>query len=120
MSEETEPDGIDAPFDAPPLADTADPGYAERIVGLRNVAEPPVRVRFVQLPDRTGEMYNTILGLKVPTIEPGGFALVVDRFKHLAHLDAEREHWTAWADTIGAATVLLYPGELDIYDVLEQ
>jgi hypothetical protein len=75
----------------------------------------PVRVRFVDLPHRHREAKGPF-GNPLHVAEPGGFALVVDRFKHLAHCEAEREMWTAWANLIGAHAVLCYPGELDIVD----
>jgi hypothetical protein len=74
-----------------------------------------VRVRFVDLPHRHTELLGP-LGNPLHVAAPGGFALVVDRFKHLAHCEAEREMWTAWANLIGAHAVLCYPGELDIVD----
>lgn len=100
---------IDAFFDGVPAAPRL------RLTALN---PQPVRVRFVDLPHRHGE--REVDGIPVGTIEPGGFALVVDRFKHLAHLEAERGMWTAWADLIGARTVLCYPGELEIVDYLSE
>lgn len=79
----------------------------------------PVRVRFVDLPHRHTEGRGPF-GNPLHIAEPGGFALVVDRFRTIAHMEAEREMWTAWADLIGARTVLCYPGELDIVDYLSE
>lgn len=74
----------------------------------------PVRARFVDLPPRREE--RTVLGVPATVSVPGGFALVVDRFRNSAHRDAEHEMWTAWGELIGAKTVLCYPGELEIAD----
>lgn len=93
-------------------ADT-DPGRPQMRVTALN--PQPVRVRFVDLPHRN--VPRQVFGVPAHTIEPGGFALVVDRFKHLAHLEGEREFWEAFGATIGAKTVLLYPGQLDIVAV---
>jgi hypothetical protein len=78
----------------------------------------PVRVRFVDLPHRHREAKGPF-GNPLHVAEPGGFALVVDRFKHLAHLEGERERWEAWGAAIGAHSVVLYPGELDVIGWLD-
>lgn len=78
----------------------------------------PVRVRFVDLPHRHREVPAPYGGL-THIAEPGGFALVVDRFKNLAHLEGERVSWNDFGAKIGAHCVVLYPGELDVVGWLD-
>jgi hypothetical protein len=78
----------------------------------RKAPSTAVRVRFIDLPHRHTEGRGPF-GNLLHLAEPGGFALVVDRFKHLAHLEGEREFWQEFGAKIGAHVVLCYPGELD-------
>lgn len=116
---------------APPLAGTADPGYAERLAKLRDRAEAiikadpapgsradccgsrPVRVRFIDLPPRYEEQ-AVLSGITATVAVPGGFVLFVDRFRDKAHCDGEQAAWQKFGTGIGARMVVCYPGELDI------
>lgn len=77
------------------------------------VRPPAVRVRFVDLPNRHTAMAGP-MGSPMHIAEPGGFALVLDRFRDRAHCDGERANWDGFGSMIGAHVVLCYPGDLDI------
>lgn len=83
---------------------------------MRTVDDPrPVRVRFIDLPPRY-EQRAVLAGIRVTATVavPGGFALVVDRFKDRSDCAAQRPRWDDFGATIGAHVVVCYPGELDI------
>lgn len=77
-------------------------------------AASAVRVRFVDLPPVYREVAGPFGIIPAAIAEPGGFALVVDRFGTVEHCTAGREDWERFGEVIGAKTVLCYPGELDI------
>jgi hypothetical protein len=78
----------------------------------------PVRVRFVDLPHRHREAKGPF-GNPVHVAEPGGFALVVDRFRDAGHRGSEATRWELFGQAIGAHVVLCYVGELDVIGWLD-
>jgi hypothetical protein len=77
----------------------------------------PVRVRFVDLPHRHREAKGPFGDRHVA--EPGGFALVVDRFRDAGHRGSELTRWELFGAAIGARVVLCYVGELDVIGWLD-
>lgn len=73
----------------------------------------PLRVRFIDLPPRHEER-AVLSGITATVAVPGGFALVVDRFKDQADCAGQRPRWDDLGAKIGAHVVICYPGELDI------
>lgn len=72
----------------------------------------PVRVRFIDLPNRVEQ--RNMLGVLANVSVHGGFALVVDRFSTSQACRDAAPMWEQFGAKIGAHTVLCYPGELDI------
>lgn len=87
-------------------------------IGGPTLNPQPVRMRVVDLPSvpaNPGAPVGIMTAFNV--MRPGGFALVVDRFRDQAHRDAEYERWERHADSIGAKALILYVGTLDIEPV---
>lgn len=83
-------------------------------------AASAVRVRFVDLPPVYREVAGPFGIIPAAIAEPGGFALVVDRFRDAGHRGSELARWELFGQAIGARTVLCYPGELDIVDAYRE
>lgn len=81
---------------------------------LRTMDGPrPVRVRFIDLPPRYEER-AVLSGITATVAVPGGFALVVDRFRDRVDCADQQPRWDGLGAKIGAHVVVCHPGELDI------